>query len=114
LNRIEHMEPLAVPMLNNLPDYHKQWRSEIQTAIIVSERHSCHVHLSRHDHQVVKIIGPGIQLVLYPHRTSARNYHIRVRDEASKDVDATRALVKELQTCQKRTHSTFYIRTTTQ
>jgi hypothetical protein len=101
------MEPLTVPMLNDLPEFHKKWRSEIQTAIVVSEQHDCHVHLSRHDHQVVKILGPGIQLVLYPHRTSSKNYRIRVRNESSKDPAAALRVAEALRATQSPMNSTF-------
>ena len=96
MRRIEHLEPLTVQMLDDLPEYHKQWRSEIQTAIMVSGQHGCQVHLSRHDHQVAKILGPGVQMVMYPHRTASKNYHIRIRNESSKDEVAAKQLARAL------------------
>lgn len=36
-----------------------------------------------HNYQAFTYEGYGVRLVFYPHRTTAQNYHIRVRDEGS-------------------------------
>jgi len=40
---------------------------------------------SPHDYQCFTFKDDGVCLIFYPHRTSARNYHIRVRDQGSKN-----------------------------
>lgn len=51
---------------------------------------------SPHDYQCFTFVGPGISLVFYPHRTSAGNYHIRVRDQRSGNVEKAIYLMKLL------------------
>lgn len=36
-------------------------------------------------YQIAKIIGSDFKIVVYPHKTSAGNIHLRVRDEGSKN-----------------------------
>lgn len=49
-----------------------------------------------HDYQAFTFTMPGLRLVFYPHKTSASNYHIRVRTEGTADqgllVQAIKAL----------------------
>ena len=37
------------------------------------------VRLSKYDHEVARYVEPGLTLIFYPHRTTAGNYHLRVR-----------------------------------
>lgn len=46
-------------------------------------------------YQLAKIDGPGFSLIAYPHKTSAGNHHIRLRDQGSKDKEAYRRAVEE-------------------
>lgn len=36
-------------------------------------------------YQLARITGSDFRMVAYPHKTSAGNYHIRIRDEGSKN-----------------------------
>lgn len=38
-----------------------------------------------HDYQAFTFTMPGLRLVFYPHKTSASNYHLRVRTEGKAD-----------------------------
>lgn len=56
-----------------------------------------------HDYQAFTFTMPGLRLVFYPHKTSASNYHIRVRTEGKADqellVQAFRALRENNYSC---------------
>lgn len=43
-----------------------------------------------------KIHGPDYRIVVYPHKTSAFNYHLRVRDEGSKNKAEAERIMKKL------------------
>jgi hypothetical protein len=62
------------------------WLREIGWASTICEPLGCEVaeaDLSKYE--IAKIKGDGVSLVIYPHTTSARNQHARVRDNGSKD-----------------------------
>ena len=40
---------------------------------------------SKHDYQAFTYEKQGVKLVFYPHKTTAGNHHLRVRDQGSKD-----------------------------
>jgi hypothetical protein len=52
------------------------------------------------EYQLARVSGPGFCMVVYPHKTSAGNHHMRLRDQGSKDKEAYRKAVEE-----------FYIKT---
>lgn len=56
-----------------------------------------------HDYQAFTFTMQGLRLVFYPHRTSASNYHVRVRAEGKADqcllARAIQALRKDNYTC---------------
>lgn len=43
-----------------------------------------------------RYIEPGVRIVFYPHRTTARNYHIRCRTEPCSDMRRAEVLMKRL------------------
>jgi hypothetical protein len=51
------------------------------------------VEPSPHPYEVWRIAAPGVSLIVYPHRTSAHNHHLRVRNNGSKDAAKARALL---------------------
>ena len=74
----------------------KSWGAELTLAQHVVAAFEAEVSMSDAAHQVAKIIGPDFKLVLYPHRTSAMNYHLRVRDEGSKNKVQAEAVMTAL------------------
>jgi hypothetical protein len=46
-----------------------------------------------HDYEAFIYEGPGVRLIFYPHRTSANNYHIRVRTGGKCEPKALRAAI---------------------
>ena len=59
-----------------------QWTPQIKR---VAEENDCVFEKVKHKHMYGKIKGEGVCVVLYPHKSTAGNTHIRVRDENSKD-----------------------------
>lgn len=67
-----------------LPPWHRSyWESDLALAAPVLARHGCALEDVTADYQTARIVGDGVRLVIYPHRTSAGNYHLRLRDEGS-------------------------------
>ena len=61
------------------------YAKEEAIALGAVEPFGCVVERSAHMFEVFVIRGKGVQLVVYPHRTTAGNYHLRVRDNGSMD-----------------------------
>jgi len=51
---------------------------------------------SDYDYECFRYTDDGIVIIFYPHRTSARNYHIRVRDGGSKNKGKADLIMKML------------------
>lgn len=79
------LTPLPETITKRTAGKHYVWDEDLTLARDVSEKHGCKVFLDDAPYQVAKIKGDGVQLVIYPHQTSAGNHHLRVRDESSKD-----------------------------
>lgn len=54
------------------------------------------VEWSPHDFEAFTYKAPGVSLVFYPHKTTANNRHIRVRDNGSKDKTRAAELMTSL------------------
>ena len=54
------------------------------------------VERSEHAYEVWRINGEGVSLIVYPHRTSAGHYHLRIRNNGSQDKGRARALLESL------------------
>ena len=61
------------------------WGSELKAAYGIAKKSGCALIRAKDQFVVARVIGDGVRLVLYPHRTTALNYHLRVRDEGSKN-----------------------------
>lgn len=59
----------------------------------VAERFGGEIEDVTHAHQIMKYRAPGVVLVFYPHKTTARHYHVRIRDEHSKDKEAAQNML---------------------
>lgn len=70
-----------------------EWGAELTMAEEVARVFGGEVSTTDAAHQVAKIVGADFRVVIYPHRTSARNYHLRVRDEGSKNRQAAERLM---------------------
>lgn len=47
-------------------------------------------------YQLGMITGPNFRIIAYPHRTTALNYHIRLRDSGSASKEIFKATVKAI------------------
>jgi hypothetical protein len=72
------------------------WQDEIDWATAICAPLACTVELSAADYEIAKVNGAGVSLVIYPHKTSARNHHARVRDNGSKDKRAADRVMQAL------------------
>lgn len=79
-----------------MPDRRHPWQDEIDWATTICAALSCTVEISTADYEIAKVKGPGVSLVIYPHKTSARNHHARVRDNGSKDKRAADRVMQSL------------------
>lgn len=61
------------------------WADEVSWATAICAPLGCSVVRSDANYEIAKVRGDGVSLVLYPHRTTAMNYHVRVRNNGSKD-----------------------------
>jgi hypothetical protein len=52
---------------------------------------------SNADYEAFQYTNDGIRLIFYPHKTSAGNYHIRVRDGGSKNKVRAQAIIDVIQ-----------------
>lgn len=75
---------------------HYACKGELIIAHDIATEFNCDVFLSNAKYQIAKIKGDGVQLVLYPHKTTAGNHHIRIRDENSKDPKKALAIADAL------------------
>lgn len=61
------------------------WQREFDWATKICSKHGCEVERSTAQYEIAKVKGNGVSLVIYPHRTTSGHYHVRVRDNGSKD-----------------------------
>lgn len=65
--------------------YRKIYMDEFRKAgSILKGRGGC-LEWSQHDYQAFTYWEEGVSLVFYPHKTTAGNRHLRVRDQGSKN-----------------------------
>lgn len=69
----------------NKPRYRKLYRREFDIAQKALAARKGTLEWSPHDYEAFVWVEDGARIVFYPHRTSAGNYHLRVRDGGSKD-----------------------------
>jgi hypothetical protein len=75
------------------------WSEEIGFAEKICGALGCVVERSKHAYEIATVVGKGIRLVIYPHKTSSTgNISARVRDNGSKD----KARAREVMLAMKR------------
>ena len=65
--------------LKSLGKDRARYQAEVEIAVAVAAEHGAEVFITDAPYQVAKVIGPTIRLVIYPHTSSARRVHLRVR-----------------------------------
>lgn len=77
------LTPVTKLTLKALGQY-RNFKPSVERALKAAQANGCELFLSDAAYQVAKIVGPGVKLVIYPHRyTSGQG--LRIRDEASAD-----------------------------
>ena len=70
------------------------WKTELDYAVTICAALGCTVELSTHDYEIATVKGDGVQLLIYPHKTSStRNISARLRDNGSKDKNKARRVM---------------------
>ncbi len=72
------------------------WSHDLEIAYRIAAENDSKLYRATDAYVVARVIGHGVRLALYPHRTTAGNYHLRVRDEASKDARKALAVADAL------------------
>lgn len=72
------------------------WAEEFGWAVAICKPLGCTVEKSKAMFELATVKGDGVSLVIYPHRTTAGNYHLRVRDNSSKDRAKAAAVMRAL------------------
>jgi len=73
------------------------WQEEFDWAVVICSKIGCTVERSAADHEIAKVKGDGVSLVIYPHKTTAGHHHARVRDNGSKDKQAAARVMMALE-----------------
>lgn len=60
-------------------------KEQMALAEKIALENNCSIEPGADQYQTAKIVGDGVKLVIYPHKSTAGNYHLRIRDENSKD-----------------------------
>ena len=83
-----------MPSEHELPKHIIEKALNVATELLKDEGGK--IEESSHDYQCFTFKDKNICLVFYPHRTTARNYHIRVRDQGSKNKSRANKLMAML------------------
>ena len=77
--------------------YHRdrECRKAFALALDIVPKPHC-LYWSRYNFEAFRYYDTSVLLIFYRHRTSARNYHVRVRDGGSKDRERADQLMAEL------------------
>lgn len=73
--------------------YHEVFKEEYDKAIERLAPLGGEVTPGVHDYEAFYYAAPGLKLIFYPHKTSAKNYHIRVRAAIKTDRKKLRAAI---------------------
>lgn len=74
----------------------RDWQREYDIASKVLDNEQGELVWATDAYVAFRFIGEDVRIVFYPHKTSAYNYHIRVRDEGSKNKTRARELMYSL------------------
>lgn len=72
----------------------KKWQDEIDYARQICAPLGCAVEPSLHAYEIATVKGDGVQLIIYPHKTTGTgNVSARLRNNGSKDKAAARRVM---------------------
>jgi len=73
-----------------------KWQEELTVAKDVLSHYGGEIKVLGYDYEAFRYVSPSVTLIFYPHKTSAGNYHLRVRSQHSKDKKLAEALMRKL------------------
>lgn len=76
--------------------YKTHWQKELRLAKRILKDENVAILEFWRDYICFKILGDGFRIVVYPHKTSAHNYHLRVRGEAVKNESEADRIMSKL------------------
>lgn len=74
----------------------RAWQDEYDVAALVLKDEPGGLEWATDDYVAFRYREPTVRIVFYPHKTSAMNHHLRVRDEGSKDKKRFKQLIARL------------------
>lgn len=74
----------------------REWQDEFDVAALVLKSEPGTIEWAADHYVAFRYREASVRIVFYPHRTSAGNYHLRVRDEGSKDKPRFKELARRL------------------
>ncbi|KMW48113.1 hypothetical protein DEE91_00885 [Ralstonia pickettii] len=77
--------------------YKRDYKLEFEIARVVLDGEPGELAWGVHDYEAMTFASADVRLIFYPHKTSAGNYHLRIRDQASKDKERAQSLMDRLQ-----------------
>lgn len=77
--------------------YQREYKLEFEIARIVLEGEPGELAWGVHDYEAMTFTSPSVRLIFYPHKTSAGNYHLRIRDQGSKSKGRAQLLMDRLE-----------------
>lgn len=80
----------------NKGKYQKIFKREFTKAQEVLTDESGLIEWGNHDYEAFIFYSDKVRLTFYPHKTTAGNYHIRIRGNGSKDPKEANRLMKKL------------------
>jgi hypothetical protein len=86
--------PLFSPLRPGTLGKHEEWAEELEELLEFAREYRLDTFLSTASHQLAKLMGPDVKLVVYPHRTkSTGNTNLRIRNEGSRNLERAAALM---------------------
>ncbi len=79
-----------------------EWRESVKPF-------GCEIKRSTAAYEIAKVIGPGVALIIYPHKSSRGHHAARVRNNNSKDIELSRQVIAALKLwCKEDCHLFMY------
>lgn len=87
----------------------KEWKPRLGEWRALVLPFGCEVAASPHAYEIAKVSGPGVSLIIYPHKSTSGHHSARVRNNNSKDVELARKTIAALHLwCKEDCHLWMY------
>ena len=81
---------------HNAGKYNKHYKDEFKMAETILQPYAGSLTWSEIDYEAFRFVSPEVTLIFYPHMTSSLNYHLRVREQNSKNKELANKLMSLL------------------